>query len=456
MAIMTNQNHGSNNKTWDVFDSNDDIWNDYNSLGASYKKLVDPYMKYSYQQGLLDRVGNWLGFKTGEDNYRMQMQDRARLAIAEQLDNQFQNNYNSQASQAARQRDAGLNPDLAGEATGDPAGQASQPLPLINQDDYAKPEGLFTDLASLIGIATGGLESVATFRSLLAGASKSREEASDIRFKTMKDAYDYAGTYLTAFDPDDRRDYEITPDVYDNEIVESRIQAVDSRFSYLPKKERQMLKFALNARRHDPRLYDDYYKNRNSAVLNRGEVKTNEKVFGSLDVVDEVVQAQNHISYRYLVDTAKARLRANKILADYNVSKYSNDFDFEEFKRKYGLPELMVEDDLMQHVSNIFKADYDIAKSQASKDWLNYLDRLRKKKDPASVWLFNALIQGGYAPLLNKSVSGGAFGVNGAGSWTNFPIPGSGGGLDIIPKEGTNKGVGWGSPEDYNWLDNKL
>lgn len=454
MATYTNVNHGNYNRQYDVFASDDSFWDDYNKLGAYYKKLVDPYLSYNYQQGIFDKIGNWLGFNTKEDNYRLQMQDRARLALASQLDNQFQNDYNSQVSQAQRQRDAGLNPDLAGEASGDPAGQNDQPFPLIDQSAIDPAPEIFSDLASIFGIATSGLESVATFKSLLAMVSKTKEETSGVSIRNSKDAFDFAGDYLTSFDPEDRRDYEMTPDVFENEIIPSRIQAVDKQFSYMDDNARNYIKAAISFRRKDPRLFDAYYKNYNSGVLSRADKLSNQKIFGSLDKADEVVMHQNQAAYRYLTDTSKARLRANKILADYNVQKYQNDFDYESFKQRYGIPELVVESELMRYVQQVFTSDMQIAKDKATKEWLDYLGRLAKSKDPASVWLYNAMIQGGYAPLLSKSLSGGMFGVNGSGSWNNYSVPGATPGINLIHSSGTEGGQGW-NPSLHSWQDNK-
>lgn len=454
MATYTNQNHGNFNRQFDVFGSDDSFWDDYNKLGASYKKLVDPYLSYNYQQGLFDKIGNWFGINTKEDNYRLQMQDRARLALASQLDNQFQNDYNSQVSQAQRQRDAGLNPDLAGEASGDPAGQNDQPFPLIDQSAVDPAPEIFSDLSSIFGIATSGLESVATFKSLLAMVTKTKEETSGVSIRNAQDAFNFAGDYLTSFDPEDRRDYEMTPDVFENEIIPSRIQAVDKQFSYMDDNARRYIKAAIASRRKDPRLFDAYYKNYSSGVLSRADKASNQRIFGSLDKADEVVMHQNRAAYGYLTDTANARLRANKILADYNVQKYQNDFDYESFKQKYGIPELVVESELMQYVQQVFNSDMQIAKDKATKGWLEYLGRLAKSKDPASVWLYNAMIQGGYAPLLSKSLSGGMFGVNGSGSWNNYPVPGAGTGINLIPTSGTEGGQGW-NPSLHSWQDNK-
>lgn len=72
----------------------------------------------SYQQSWWDKIGNWIGFNTKEDSYRLELE---RLAKEWDSNMQLQNvtdDYNSEASQAARQRAAGINPDLNGVDSG--------------------------------------------------------------------------------------------------------------------------------------------------------------------------------------------------------------------------------------------------------------------------------------------------------------------------------------------------
>ena len=83
---------------------------------GKYSTVQNPYRAQlennSYQQSWWDKVGNWIGFNTKEDSYRLELE---RLAKEWDANAQMQNvtdAYNSESSQAARQREAGLNPDL--------------------------------------------------------------------------------------------------------------------------------------------------------------------------------------------------------------------------------------------------------------------------------------------------------------------------------------------------------
>lgn len=87
----------------------------------------NPYTNYQYTPGAWDAIGNFLGFRTGEDRYREQMQ----LAAA-QYDNQLlstarEENYNNELNTANRMRLAGLNPDLQGLGNGSEASEFTEP-----------------------------------------------------------------------------------------------------------------------------------------------------------------------------------------------------------------------------------------------------------------------------------------------------------------------------------------
>ena len=78
---------------------------------GKYSEVQNPYRAQlennSYQQSWWDKLGNWIGFNTKEDSYRLELE---RLAKEWDSNAQMQNvtdAYNSEASQAARQRAAG-------------------------------------------------------------------------------------------------------------------------------------------------------------------------------------------------------------------------------------------------------------------------------------------------------------------------------------------------------------
>lgn len=89
---------------------------------GKYSQVQNPWRAQlennSYQQSWWDKLGNWIGFNTKEDSYRLELE---RLAKEFDTKMQLQNvtdEYNSESSQAARQRSAGINPDLNGVDSG--------------------------------------------------------------------------------------------------------------------------------------------------------------------------------------------------------------------------------------------------------------------------------------------------------------------------------------------------
>ena len=75
---------------------------------GKYSQVQNPWRAQlennSYQQSWWDKLGNWIGFNTKEDSYRLELE---RLAKEWDSNAQMQNvtdDYNSESSQSARQR----------------------------------------------------------------------------------------------------------------------------------------------------------------------------------------------------------------------------------------------------------------------------------------------------------------------------------------------------------------
>lgn len=85
-------------------------------LNSQYQKLFDanPWNQYVYNDGLWDRIGDWFGFRTNQDQYREDMESASRQYESQLLSLQREEEYNSESAQAQRQRQAGINPDLNG------------------------------------------------------------------------------------------------------------------------------------------------------------------------------------------------------------------------------------------------------------------------------------------------------------------------------------------------------
>lgn len=84
---------------------------DFNEVKNPYRDQLE---NGSYKLSFWDKLGNKLGFNTKEDSYRIELERLAREFDANLQIQDAVNKYNSESSQAQRQRAAGFNPDLNG------------------------------------------------------------------------------------------------------------------------------------------------------------------------------------------------------------------------------------------------------------------------------------------------------------------------------------------------------
>lgn len=137
----------------------------FESLGLpeSYRKLYEsnPYANYQYQLGFWDKIGNFLGFRTSEDRTREEYAQRSNEYISQLQSLAREEEYNSEASQSARQKEAGLNPALNGvnPSQASEMNEAPMTLPDIarnNGDDVTSAFGTFSNIVStVIGLGSG-------------------------------------------------------------------------------------------------------------------------------------------------------------------------------------------------------------------------------------------------------------------------------------------------------------
>lgn len=132
---------------------------------GKYSQVQNPYRAQlennSYQQSWWDKVGNWIGFNTKEDSYRLELE---RLAKEWDSNVQIQNvtdAYNSESSQAARQRASGINPDLNGVDSGSassssPSAPDSAGLaPIEQMTTFQEVEPVLSTVSSIVRTAFG-------------------------------------------------------------------------------------------------------------------------------------------------------------------------------------------------------------------------------------------------------------------------------------------------------------
>lgn len=137
---------------------------------AAYQGLLDanPYMNVDYKQSNWQRFLSNLGFRTGYDKRKEDMQLQANEWNANVASLAFENQFNSDAAKSGRMRAAGLNPDLLG--TGDSAnsaGMAEDTNPPAPTETDAQSVSQFANvIMSAFSMATGFAKDIGTLRSL--------------------------------------------------------------------------------------------------------------------------------------------------------------------------------------------------------------------------------------------------------------------------------------------------
>lgn len=168
-----------------------------------YSKVVNPYRAQlennSYQQSFWDRFGNWLGFNTKEDSYRLELE---RLANEFDADLQLQditNEYNSEESQANRQREAGINPDLNGvdsaAATSDkPKGADSSNL--SNIESMTTGQEIVPLVQTFSSVLTTALGDVSGMIGMFQDTTSRHLANQSQMLHSMEYAYDFGGKVM--------------------------------------------------------------------------------------------------------------------------------------------------------------------------------------------------------------------------------------------------------------------
>lgn len=437
--------------SYSTFDDDDPFWDDYNQLNPLYRKQLDPYLNYNYKLGLFDKLGNWLGFNTSEDKYKMQMQQQARAALAGLQSDVFQNSYNSQSAQASRQRDAGLNPDLAGEAEGEPASGLEQPLSPIDPSIFDPPQNLLPDITSLLGTACEGLQSFATFKKLIADVGLIGQQRLGTEISSYDSALDVALKYISSANP--RRLFpdlsdDVDPgteDFFNQKLIPSLVSSVDKQFSHLSPEGREWMRKAILAQSQNPVAYDNYYKGFTSMNENRINYAASQQAFGDLTLADDMFSRLNSITIGHRISSMKSLFELTDTINSYNVQKYKNDFNYEQWKTEHNVPENVGQAELEGYIAAAAKASADAANERMRLDVLNYLDELKKKDesgefdgDIGAKYLYYSLVSKFNLPMISSSLSGSVLGSGGSASWMRPFMPGESAGLGLFPAGSTD------------------
>lgn len=412
--------------TYSVFDEDSDFWNDYNQLNDQYKKRLDPLLHYDYQLGFWDRLGNWLGFNTAEDRYRMDLQQKARLALQGLQDDVFQDNYNSESAKASRMRDAGLNPDLQGEVEGDPASGLEQPLQPIDPSVFAPPTELLTDLTSVFGSALTGCQNIGTFVQALGQLRKLKADTTNVQISNADEAFDYAGKWLSSFDPVTRLDFgdvDVTEDFFNQKAPAAIVKAFATDHPGLNKEAQAMVNRAMNARLRDPEMMYNYYTRYKNAATAKVEAIANKKAIGKpLEEAEDFVYAHNQMMIDYMSKAYKNKYAFDSMILDFNIQKCHNDFNYEAWKTKYNIPQEIAEADLEFYLKTQAEHKANKDRYEFQQRALNTVKQKMEKGDPFASYLYYSWLNpNGMIPLMSNSFNLGRSGV----SWQTMPGFGS-------------------------------
>lgn len=137
---------------------------------GDFNEVTNPYRDQlengSYKLSFWDKLGNTLGFNTKEDSYRNELERLAREFDANLQIQDATNAYNSESSQAQRQRAAGLNPDLTGVSSegatsSTPSSPDSSGLSAIEgMTTFQEAQPVMSSISSIINTALSDIAGV--------------------------------------------------------------------------------------------------------------------------------------------------------------------------------------------------------------------------------------------------------------------------------------------------------
>lgn len=189
-----------------VFDkqiNNDTLYNNvvkqYEGTGYEDAAKANPYLTSTYKTSAWENIARALGFRTGFDKYETDRMSKA-YEYSAQLTNQMrEEEYNSEASQVARQRAAGINPDLNGITSS----QASESTELGAVDSPAPSESLGQMQGFIMTALNFGLQ-FATGLQTINGQILTNEGKAIANISSIRDqAYQGWDNFIGELDPQD-------------------------------------------------------------------------------------------------------------------------------------------------------------------------------------------------------------------------------------------------------------
>ena len=125
--------------------------------GTAYEQMYmnNPYRMSMYQGDALDFLGDVFGIRTAADDYETQRKLAYEQYNAELAAMAAQNEYNTPEQQAARMREAGMNPDLQGIESNQSVDYNAPESPNYNLNSQERIQSIFGGLMGAVELAFG-------------------------------------------------------------------------------------------------------------------------------------------------------------------------------------------------------------------------------------------------------------------------------------------------------------
>ena len=272
--------------------------------GSDYSNLFNsnPYLNFTRQDGLWDKIGDFFGFRTAQDKARDSQLNSAREYAGQVAQLQFENQYNSPQAMAERSRQAGLNPDLNGLGDVAPAGEFAQeqtsPEFSENEDVFAKAGNILTMLISASGSALG---IASQFKELENMNLKNDAQEISNYLQLSGLVPDYISQFIQPDNPHEFGDdgYSLSQEVISN--------ALSKDFSpFRSKRNRKAFANSIGTMFESVKDYATRYKYQNEYSSNRKDylsTRADSRYYGFQDGVSPEVSDNNMISdLRPLID----------------------------------------------------------------------------------------------------------------------------------------------------------
>lgn len=384
-----------------VFSDDDDFWNHYNSLNPQYRAQLDPYLHYTYTPGWKDRIRNFFGMRSNEDSVREAAAAQAWQMLGSLENDVFQNDYNSAEEQAAREKDAGINPDLTGELQSEGAAQQEQPFTPPYIDFLTPPSSFGQDLMNVFGQASQLVSSVASFESMVTGRAVGigqlgliGEQTTGAQITNTSTARDEVLKVLKGLNPEAWAKYTFDDSGMDEKLQEDFF---NTYFSKYPESTHKYLKAAIGSITSDPALMRDYYEASKGASQGFAESAAYGDVYGHPSLGYDMLRICNDEILSFIKSGLIEKEKYFKLTGELNNIEAENSIALAEFARKNKLPEQLGKTELMQAITTRVQLAQDQRRLQAERDWLATMQKLRRSDDPNKRAEANYLIQAYFA-----------------------------------------------------------